>query len=167
MLQRILIIVAFTYLYDQNNAKGIAAQIIIIVYTVLSNRIKPYQNNQIKRIDISSGFVQIFSISLFLYLYQNTTNILGIIIILIVSLGNLIFIIYIVVQIVKVNQYSIVKYVIDKNFYNRMDLFKPYRDWFRKRQNAILKWKLLRKNILKIQQISKQSNDNILRDLRN
>lgn len=71
MLQKILISLSFILFEDSNNLKACIAFLVITGYSLLCYFKDPYENKNVKNVEIASGLVQLLSIIIFLALFQN------------------------------------------------------------------------------------------------
>jgi len=61
IFQRILIMSTFLIFFDFNSQKGCIVALILLVYAAMAQKVNPYENIEVNRIELYSNLVQIFT----------------------------------------------------------------------------------------------------------
>ncbi|EWS71338.1 transmembrane protein, putative (macronuclear) [Tetrahymena thermophila SB210] len=164
IIQKIVIIILLNFYSQVVMVKGILIYLVILFYGVLSNKYKPYQQDQLNKIDNYSTQICAFTILLCVFINNNQYNYLKIGCFIIIVLINSFFIIYIALRILK-DKYNQVINLLFKVF----EKYPSIQKYFKQRKikiNPALKQKI-RSSLKEFAKLNQNQIKEMLSSIRN
>ena len=151
--QRIFTIIVFAFFKDFTTIKGTLALIFVIVYGLMSFRLKPDYNTIVRKTDLYSTVVQVFSLIMALFLYQNIFKSLQYIALIPLSGLNLMFVLFIMLKIIQSYKEKLLFDLKDIPLCKGKNCIKNFENSMERRKFAIRRWKAIRRNIGELNKI--------------